>query len=628
MEWASKQAAFASDWAEQVLAGPDFLVRQLRLHANLIAAPLAALSTHPLFAEGDREFDLLIVDHAQHVSESEFKSVARRCRRWVLLGESSSMERASADPQPAVEKSHHARLQLEGRRTRPPDPGFLQRLWLRLHCNPRDLPYSWQREADSRLCCRLRKLTLQQRGWIERERVADFPDIELRIVAPPRGAPDGADSFLAEVVFPAHMSVLEAKSYVFRELEEVPVRAGAGQVQWRESPDRLELVLSDEGQAVESVTSISLAQGVREIVATSVNGDAPSCDAWVTRAVEFDRAAGWDRDRAEAWAARHLGLRDLGRTAILESPQGFAPGLAPFLSDVLLGGGYRIFGASASSRLAPVEFVAVPPLPRGLGRGQQRRPRLPSGAGLELDLGDPRVRDRLPSESGARLRETSGFVNYPEAQAVVRALKRLASERAGIQSVAKMGTVPPSSGGQRRLLLHELSNGAVGSPLPVGVVALYPAQAQLIRVLLEPVTELLTAAGLDVRVGEPEGFREREFAIVLVSLTRSHTHRATSFGTGPSAIVAALTRGRSRLILIGDPGTLARRAHWQAALDHLDEPASAREREIIARLVPYLHGEGRYQHLFHLRHDNPKTGAVGGRGGSVQGAAARESSSA
>ena len=134
---------------------------------------------------------------------------------------------------------------------------------------------------------------------------------------------------------------------------------------------------------------------------------------------------------------------------------------------------------------------------------------------------------------------------------------------------------------------------------PVAVIALYPAQAELIRSLVRRNTTL-ASANLDLRIDVPAAFREHESDIVLVSLTRSHSHRAVAFGEGPQALTLALTRARGKLILVGDAGTLARRSQWEGAVDHLDEAAAARERALIARLLRYLHGEGAHPRVFHL----------------------------
>ena len=198
-------------------------------------------------------------------------------------------------------------------------------------------------------------------------------------------------------------------------------------------------------------------------------------------------------------------------------------------------------------------------------------PRTPvkGGAGLELDLTDPRHRDRLPSELRPGLPDR-GFVNYLEAQAVVRSLEALASERV-------------------------FSEGAA-----IGVMALYPAQAELIRRLVA-LSPTLTAAKLNLKVDVPGSCRERECLVVLLSLTRSHTHRAVTFGEEPQLLALALTRARGKVLLFGDPGTLARRSQWEGPLDHLDELAAARERALIAQLVRYLQGQGAHARAFHVR---------------------------
>src|SRR5262249_17526840 len=161
-----------------------------------------------------------------------------------------------------------------------------------------------------------------------------------------------------------------------------------------------------------------------------------------------------------------------------------AIGLAPFLSEVLLDGGYRLPATNEPLDRAPIEFIAVPPLPRGVGRGPQRRQRLPSGAGLEADPTDPRRRDRLPAALHARIREARGLVNFLEAQAVVRAVKRLAAER---------GSGSGRPGARSQSGDSETRNGATRSRISVGVVALYPAQAELVRLLLEPESEFLAS---------------------------------------------------------------------------------------------------------------------------------------
>src|SRR5262249_13153001 len=142
---------------------------------------------------------------------------------------------------------------------------------------------------------------------------------------------------------------------------------------------------------------------------------------------------------------------------------------------------------------------------------------------------------------------------------------------------------------------------AAGAGRPVvAVVALYEAQAELVRRLVRQAPGL-ASAGFDLDIDVPSAFRQRGCWAVLVSLTRSHGHPALAFGDGPQQLTLALTRARQRLILFGDPGTLVRRSQWQGRLDHLDEAAAGRERELLARLVCYLQGQGTHPRAFHLR---------------------------
>jgi hypothetical protein len=405
------------------------------------------------------------------------------------------------------------------------------------------LPYRWQRDGG-RLSCRLRPLTDGQRLFLTSEFVADRPDVELRIAAPP-----GHEPFLAEVLFPPSMSIAEAKEYIFRELAELPASACGHGYCWAEDAERVLLRLGDVPAA--SAVPVALAEGVCELV----TGEG----AWHTCCIEFDRRAGWSLPQAEEWAREHLGVRDTGRTLRLVAPHRMCAHIAGFLGDVLFRGEGLALPDVPPGAAAAVEFVPVP----ALGGGDRRGGR---GAGLEADLADVPHGDRLPGEVRAAL-PAHGLVNYSEAAAVVRSLERMAAARPD------------------------------GKAPAVAVVALYPAQAELIRLLIGR-SPRLSAGALCVRVDVPAALREEEWDTVLVSLTRSHAHRAVTFGDGPALLGVALTRARRRLVVFGDVGTLARRAQWAGAVDHLDESAAERERDVVLRLLDYIHGHGPHREAF------------------------------
>jgi hypothetical protein len=602
LQQAARRSEFARRWVaclEEM--GASYPARLLGL-CNVVAITTSALPADEHFGESITstegrqagppvQFDLLVLEEADQVTESELLNLARRARRWVLVGQ----ERGEGRGAKGEGRSQRGPVfpRPSSLAPRPALPCVFGRLWQHLHCDPSRLPSSWVQEKDY-LSCRLRPLPPEQAQWLETERLADFPDVELRILAAPRTPPQ-----LVEVVFPASMSVDEAKGYLFRELEELPVHALGRSLRWVEEPDRLVLRLSD--QPLPGARPVALDAGVSECVAGAEPCAETGAVRWHTCCLAFDRGAGWQRPQAEEWVQQHLGLRDLGRTARLDMPHRMAPDLAAFLGELLHQDGTCPALAAKPAALGEdllaalrgggpaVEFVAVPSLReterrseasggRGRGRSQTATltraqvaaPPRKGGAGLELELTDLRHRDRLPSELRGDLPDR-GLVNYLEAQAVVRTLEGLVGDPAF----------------------------RAACPDGVAVIALYPAQVQLLRLLVRQ-SPTLADVGLPVAVDVPEAFRQREALVVLLSLTRSHTHRAVNFGDGPHDLLLALTRARGRLILFGDPGTLARRCQWEGPLELLDEAASRRERGVIEYLVRHLHGEGPHAAAFQL----------------------------
>ena len=254
-----REAARASCWAEALEKTLAALPERLAHCANIVGAVTSALATDPHFGENATPrttFDLLILEDAHSVTESEFLAVAQRARRWVLIGE------------PTDEAPRNAGLA----RPNTLRPGFFQRLWRLLHCDPARLPYAWF-HRDDRLVCRLRPSSAEDEKWIASEYLADRPEIELRITSPPRAAPR-----LVEVVFPGATPVHEAKGFIFQELDELPLQAHGSAFRWREDADQLTLDVSDHAVANDAV---NLAEGVCERI--GVHG----LSGWQTCSIEF-----------------------------------------------------------------------------------------------------------------------------------------------------------------------------------------------------------------------------------------------------------------------------------------------------------------------------------------------------
>jgi hypothetical protein len=577
-------STFAREWCSFLEKNSTTLAERLPWLANLVAATIGTVARDQNFGDaGAREaFDWLILEEADLVSESDFLNHARRARRWILVGQQTFTS------EPTVEVEAHRQAPRSPVHAPAPAlapaslrPGFFDKLWEHLHCDASRLPYRWLLE-QGRLCCRLRPLTAADRQLLESERVADHPEIELRILSGASKQP-----LLAEVFFPPSMSFLQAREYIFKELEELPVQVRAGDMCWSTKGDWLALHLGRPGG--HPARTVNLGSGIREVLTDSCadRASAPGSGDWgfYTLALEFDLHQGWNRERAMDWVRKHLGLIDLGRTAMLKTPHRMDAGLALFLSDLLFDEGYE---PCPAARGASVAFVAVPALESSNGSAKSARSGAShskparGGAGLEIDLGDVRRRELLPADLRSSLPQR-GVVNYQEARAVVHALEALASES--------------------KRAAHWNANGQNGTPLGnvgnIGVIALYPAQVELIDRLVRQ-SPVLDKAKLDVVVTSPTQVRQREFAVLFLSLTRSHTHRAVPFSLEPHALVMALTRVRDRLVLFGDPGTLARRGRWQGPLEHLDDKAAENERAVFERLDRYIHGQGRHRETFQL----------------------------
>ncbi len=61
------------------------------------------------------------------------------------------------------------------------------------------------------------------------------------------------------------------------------------------------------------------------------------------------------------------------------------------------------------------------------------------------------------------------------------------------------------------------------------------------------------------------------------------------FSDTPNSLLLALTCPAGRLVLFGDPGTMARRSQWHGGLDHLDEVVGPIEQALLGQLLGHLH---------------------------------------
>jgi hypothetical protein len=523
-----RAAELTHRWADTLAEHSAGIPAQLLQDMQIVAVPYSALNTDAQLAELNRRpFDLLIVEDAHRLSEPEFLAVARRANRWVLIGEPGGVcvEEPSNRPAPRTpdrRPSTHRRP--------PPAPAkartsLFARLWQRLHAD------IWGRERG-RLCCRLRSMPPELHAKMTREAVADCPEIEVCFDIA-HGTPE-----LSEVCFPDTTPISRAVAFVFNELNELPIIAPS-ENRWHHEHRRLVWRLA--GAATDNLTTVELTPGIRAEVGPE----------GVT-ALMFDDH---DLSRATDWVQAHVRRVDSGRTASLRTPHRMRPELAEFLNRLSLGETYRVRPTAVSVPI--VEFLPVTrrseSLPNGhVKRGGHSPPR--GGAGLEIDLSDPHQRDSLPAELRPIVSGT-GVVNLDEADAILELLKRL------------------------------IATITAGRPASLGVIPLYADQAAVIRHRLMRQASDFQRPGVTITVASPLEFRPTDCDLAIVGLTRSHRTHAVPFGDDPQALVRAISRARRQIWIVGDPGTLARRAVWEGSLPHRDDESCRRERAVAAELA-------------------------------------------
>lgn len=515
-QFGEEQCQFAHQWSKFVEESGPQLAARLPGFVNVLAATLARWhGDAKLQAAVGGPVDVVIVEDADTLTDADLLKAARHGERCILV--SHALTESAADSTARV----------------PPAPAW-QRLWHGLGGDAASWPCTWRRE-QGRLICQLMPLSTADRAHLECEKLADAQDIELCILHRPRSRP-----CLAQVTFAVNSSFADAFRFMIREVQEFPLEPLGRCAWWQEMDGN---IVRHLGPCATDISEwVEIDAGVRLGV---IN------DTQAVR-LEFAKSAGWDCARADTWLQRHRPASDGERTVFLQHSYRFQPSLGKLVQAVVRTGDWLLPAASGGpDDSRAFEFAAVPALQK------QAWPR--EGAGLELDLAASRYTDRLPTALRQGL-PSRGFVNYSEAQALIRRLETFAQKDVN------------------------------GHPCRIAVLALYEGQVELLRRLMAQ-SEVLRNARYPIDVALPTRLWQREVDVVFLSLTRSHGHRAVAFGEDIRELPLALTRARTRLFVFGDPGTLSKRVTWHGPVDQLDALAAHQELVRLARLVALLQSQ-------------------------------------
>ena len=284
--WSARQSTEESgrscvdEWNRYLAEGIDALLDRLPRLAPVLVGTTAALVENADFAAAVAagDFDLVVIDDADGLGETELSRLSELAPRSLLVGSAEPVDIASCST-----------------RATP-----FQKLWHLLHPADARPVYAWS-SADGTVCCTLHKLEPADASFVESERLADFPEIELRILARP-----GTQPRLAQIVFPATLPLAEVKSFIYRELQEAAIDRLDRPCRWNETETSFVLQLSDDHTA--DCSSVELEPGLCES-ACSEGAD------WTTCRLTFAKIAGWTNVRVQEWCRRYLGFVDTGRTA-------------------------------------------------------------------------------------------------------------------------------------------------------------------------------------------------------------------------------------------------------------------------------------------------------------------------
>ncbi len=102
----------------------------------------------------------------------------------------------------------------------------------------------------------------------------------------------------------------------------------------------------------------------------------------------------------------------------------------------------------------------------------------------------------------------------------------------------------------------------------VGVISPYLAQVKLLRQLME-------AEDLKCETKSVDGFQGREKEVIIISLVRSNIAKEIGFLKSRRRLNVAMTRAKSKLIMVGDSATLAANAPFDALFEWLKSEPNA-----------------------------------------------------
>lgn len=137
----------------------------------------------------------------------------------------------------------------------------------------------------------------------------------------------------------------------------------------------------------------------------------------------------------------------------------------------------------------------------------------------------------------------------------------------GFDEKVKKETLSTYNENEAELLLKYLGNN-LNLDQTIGVIAPYKAQVEKLRELLRE-RKAFDAVRDQVVVNSVDAFQGQERDVICISLTRSNDKGEIGFLKEYRRMNVAMTRAKTRLIMIGDSATLGKDPFFNAVIDHV-----------------------------------------------------------
>lgn len=116
------------------------------------------------------------------------------------------------------------------------------------------------------------------------------------------------------------------------------------------------------------------------------------------------------------------------------------------------------------------------------------------------------------------------------------------------------------------VLQHLQKNPVVDAK--IGIIAPYKAQVELLKKLWAEGGEY--DGGMHVTINTVDAFQGQECDVIYISLTRSNNKNEIGFLREYRRMNVAMTRAKSRLVIVGDSSTLGSDSFYKAVLDYAE----------------------------------------------------------